>query len=60
MAPVIKCLLQSSLHCAAHFIILIELSQEEDDGGGDDGVGADEEVDAHVADEGHLCILKDP
>ena len=35
------------------------LTQEEENGGGQDGVDADEEVDAHVADEGHLCIPED-
>ena len=36
-----------------------ELTHEEEDGGGQHGVDADEEVDAHVADECHLCILED-
>lgn len=28
------------------------------DGGGEDGVDAEEEVDAHIGDEGHLRILE--
>lgn len=35
------------------------LTQEVQDGGGHDGVDTDEEVDAHIDDEGHLCILED-
>lgn len=36
-----------------------KLTQEEEDGGGYDGVDTDEEVDAHIDDESHLCILED-
>lgn len=49
--------LPSSSPCT-NLIILIQLTQEVDYGGRDDGVDADEEVYAHIADEGHLCILK--
>lgn len=35
-----------------------ELAEEVQDGGGEDGVDAEEEVDAHVGDEGHLRILE--
>lgn len=36
-----------------------KLSQEVEDGSGQDGVDAEEEVDAYIGDEGHLCILED-
>lgn len=36
------------------------LTQKVEDAGGQDGVDTDEEVDAHVADKGHLCIPEDP
>lgn len=35
------------------------MTQEVQDGGGQDGVDADEEVNAHVGDEGHLCVPED-
>lgn len=35
------------------------LTHEVQNGGGHDGVDADEEVDAHIGDEGHLGILED-
>lgn len=35
------------------------LTQEVEDGGGYDGVDTNEEVDAHVGDKSHLCILED-
>lgn len=40
-------------------ISLWNLTQEVENRRGQDGVGADEEVDAHVGDEGHLCIPED-
>lgn len=41
-----------------HLIIGVQLPQEVQYSSGDDGVDTDEEVDAHVADEGHLCVFK--
>lgn len=41
-----------------YLVTLVSLSQEVDDGCRDDGVHADEEVSAHVADEGHLCVFE--
>lgn len=35
-----------------------DLAEEVQDGRGEDGVDAEEEVDAHVGDEGHLRILE--
>lgn len=35
------------------------LTQEVEDGRGHDCVDTDEEVDAHIGDEGHFCILED-
>lgn len=35
-----------------------DLAEEVQNGGGENGVDAEEEVDAHVGDEGHLRILE--
>lgn len=41
-------------------IVRCNLSQEVQNRSGEDGVDADEEIDAHVGDESCLCTLKDP
>lgn len=49
---------ESRPQARSYHVAGVSLSQEVDDGRGDDGVHADEEVDAHVADEGHLCVFE--
>lgn len=36
----------------------VELTEEVENGRGDDGVDADKQIDAHITDEGHFCILE--
>lgn len=59
-----KCALQSGLMMCVIYADLrtvhCNLTQKVEDGGGHDGIDTDEEVNAHVGDEGHLCILEDP
>lgn len=39
-------------------IVGVELTEEEENRSGDDGVDADEQIDAHITNERHLCILE--
>lgn len=49
---------EKPLWLISHLVILVKLTQEVDNGCGDDGVDTDEEVDANITNEGHLCILE--
>ena len=41
------------------WVVVWYLTQKVEDGGRYDGVHSDEKVDAHVDDEGHLCVFED-
>lgn len=48
----------TSLWLFSHQVILVKLTQEVDNGCGDDGVDTDEEIDANITNEGHLRIFE--